>query len=255
MNVNADQLKDSGKSKSERYLELVEDFKKYPFKASQQLINPHTIFEEFGLEFNVINPWELWQNNLEAQIMFIGQDFSDTASLRKNLQNNWKKEMDETATNKVITDLFRILGKRYDIKINYNTKKTKHPLFFTNAILGIKQSKKNADNIEIEGMSIPVKEFWYKETAYYLKGLIDIVEPKYIIAMGRVAYKAVCTIYDIKPEKRIVAIESPTKLPKDKKDKILFAVQHCSGLGQSTRNLKYQYNDWLIIRSIIDPDS
>jgi len=246
-----DQLQDNGKSKSERYLELVECFKKYQFK-DPNLINPHKIFDELGFKFDVINPWELWQNNLNAKIMFIGQDFSDTAYLRKNLKDNWQKEKNNN-TNKVLIDLFTRLGPRYSFDaVDYSPKTKQHPLFFTNAILGIKQSKLNDDGTEKEGLSLPVKDSWYKETQYFLKELIDIVKPKYVIAMGRIAYKAVCNIYNIKPEGRIHAIETPTTLSNNK---TLFAVQHCSGLGQGTRNLTCQRNDWRIIHSIIDPDS
>src|ERR1035437_6974835 len=109
--MKADQLPHNGKSKSERYLELVEDFKKYPFK-DLNLINPHKIFDELGFKFDVINPWELWQNNLDAEIMFIGQDFSDTAYLRKNLKDNWQKEKNNN-TNKIVINFFTILDPRY----------------------------------------------------------------------------------------------------------------------------------------------
>ncbi len=238
------------KTKTQRYSELVAQFKTYEFSDKEQLLNPHQIFKEFDLEYDVINPWEIWHNNLDAEIMFIGQDFSDTASLRKNLKENWEKEKD-LDTNQTILEFFKRLGPPFSLhEVNY-TVKSKQRLFFTNAILGIKQSKLDKDNKEKEGMANSVKDRWYLETLPYLKELIGIIEPKYIIAMGKKAYKAICKIYNIIPKETMFeAIGKPIELSDDR---ILFVVQHCSGLGCSTRARNIQYSDWMEIRNIINP--
>ncbi|WEK71015.1 MAG: uracil-DNA glycosylase family protein [Candidatus Chryseobacterium colombiense] len=219
-----------------RYNNLVAKFKTHQFK-DLELVNPHNID---GFNFEVINPWELWHNDLNADIMFIGQDFSDTVSLQSNLSNNWEKEK-KTATNKKIIEFFNILGYPFH-EIDYTPNSNTHKLFFTNAILGIKQS-------DVTNMSKPVKEAWCLETIDYLKELIDIVDPKYIIVMGKVAYKALCSIYNIIPKETISqAIGEPIKLPNNK---TLFIVQHCSPLGQRTRPLKDQVDDWINIKEIM----
>jgi hypothetical protein len=81
--------------------------------------------------------------------------------------------------------------------------------FFTNAILGIKQTY-NEDKA--------IKDNWWRETAdEYLKELIDIVQPKYIIAMNMVGYKAVCHVYGLKPQANMSeAIGKHIKLPHGK---------------------------------------
>src|SRR5690606_35210545 len=140
--------------------------------STPELLNPHEI-ENF--DFDVINPWELWQGNLDADIMLIGQDFADTESLKNNLQEAWKKEK-SSATNFRLIEFFKILG-RPITEISY-TGTSDLPLFFTNAILGIKKS-------DVEDMSKPVKDIWIRESKGYLQELIDIVEPKHIIVMGK----------------------------------------------------------------------
>jgi uracil-DNA glycosylase len=56
------------------------------------------------------------------------------------------------------------------------------PTFFTNAILGIKKN----------GMSSKVKAIWEKEsTEEFLKPLIEIIQPKIIITLGKVAYYSI----------------------------------------------------------------
>ncbi|AIL45305.1 hypothetical protein BD94_1530 [Elizabethkingia anophelis NUHP1] len=61
--------------------------------------------------------------------------------------------------------------------------------------------------------------------------------------MGKIAYKALCSIYDITPKEVIFeAVGKPIKLPNNKTT--LFAVQYCLPLEQRTRPLKQQISDW-----------
>lgn len=215
-------------TKKDRYQNLVARFKKHRF-STPELLNPHEI-ENF--DFDVVNPWELWQGNLDAKIFLIGQDFADSESLKNNLQQDWKKEK-SSSTNFALINFFKILG--YPIaEISY-AGTSELPLFFTNAILGIKKS-------DVQHMSKPVKDIWIRESREYLQELIDIVQPKHIIAMGSTAYKAVCSIYGIKPLSNIKeAVETKIELPDGKN---LFVVQHCSPLGRVGRSLELQTEDW-----------
>src|ERR1700742_2219257 len=101
-------------NKAERYSNLIAKFKTHVFQDAN-LINPHQI-ENFN--FDVINPWELWHNNLNAKIMFIGQDFSDTNSLEYNLRNDWSKEK-KSPTNETLISLFNALG-YYFTEVDYS---------------------------------------------------------------------------------------------------------------------------------------
>src|SRR5258708_37672948 len=115
-------------TKSQRYLELITKFKNHVF-TDPALINPHQVE---GFNYDVINPWEIWHNNLNAKVLFIGQDFSDTASLQKHLKTNWAKEK-TSPTNNHLMKLFSIIGYHLD-EVDYTyPKKSKHKLFFTNA--------------------------------------------------------------------------------------------------------------------------
>src|SRR5690606_5987600 len=172
-------------TKTIRYQNLVAKFKNHRF-STPELLNPHEI-ENF--DFDVINPWELWQGNLDAEVMLIGQDFADSESLKNNLQEDWQKEK-SSSTNLALIDFFKILAHPIT-EISY-AGTSKLPLFFTNAILGIKKS-------DTQHMSKPVKDIWIRESREYLQELIGIVQSKHIIAMGKTAYKAVCGIYGSKP--------------------------------------------------------
>jgi len=211
-------------SKALRYSNLVAKFKQYQF-LDADLTNPHNIP---GFHYDVISPWELWQSNLDAEIMLIGQDYSDISSLIYNINNDWEKEKN-CYTNQTLIRLLNFL--KYDLKVDYDGENI-HSLFFTNAILGIKNGN----------MSTPVKTGWWKETLEYLRELIDIVQPKYVIAMGRTAYDAICSIHNIRPHndmKKAIGAKIPLTDDRD-----LFVLYHCSPLGKRNRPLLLQESDW-----------
>ncbi len=222
-------------TKKDRYQNLVAKFKNHRF-STPELLNPHEI-ENF--DFDVINPWELWQGDLDAETMLIGQDFADSESLKINLQEDWRKEK-SSATNYALINFFKILG--YAIpEISYGGTGDL-PLFFSNAILGIKKS-------DVPHMGKQVKDIWIRESREYLQELIDIVQPKHIIALGEVAYKAICAIYGIKPLlplKKVIGTK--VSLPDGKN---LFVVQHCSPKGMIGRSLQQQNEDWTRINDEI----
>ena len=229
-------------TKSQRYLELVAKFKNYEFKDKEVLINPHQVE---GFNFDVLNPWELWHNNLNAKVLFIGQDFGDTTSLIKHLKTDWKKEK-SSPTNLNLIDLFSILGHKYSFdEVNYHNE-LKNPIFFTNAILGIKVTAK-------ENMGLPVKDSWWRETAEeYLKELIDIIQPKHIIVMSMTAYKAICHIYNLIPEKTVSDAIANNGKRKILSDIDLFVVNHCSPNGCIKRPIQMQVEDWIKIRNYME---
>lgn len=228
-------------TKSQRYLQLVTKFKNHVF-TDPALINPHQVE---GFNYDVINPWELWHNDLNAKVLFIGQDFSDTTYLIKSLNVNWKTE-ESNRTNLNLIDLFCILGHKYSFdEVDYQNK-LKNPIFLTNAILGIKVTTK-------ANLSLPVKDSWWRETAEkYLKELIDIIQPKHIITMSMTAYKAICHIYNLTPEKTVSDAIANNGKRKILNGVDLFVVNHCSPKGLITRNIQQQSQDWMKIRDLME---
>ncbi len=116
-------------------------------------------------------------------------------------------------------------------------------LYFTNAVLGVKKG----------GMAAPIKKTWYADTAKkFIKPLIQLIEPKTIIAMGSKAYEVVSIIYiynlDRKPIKEIVDT-NPILLDDNKN---LFVVYHCSNLGITNRSFNTQREDWRKIKPYLD---
>lgn len=219
-------------NKEIRYKELVNKRRNFKFT---DLLNTSEIICEYYDE-NQIGPWSSWQGNLDADILVIGQDWGDINHYLKNGENEGREE-EENSTNKNLIELFKMINIDIGTPINPNKKAA---VFFTNAILGIK------DN----GMSSKVKEQWEKEcTENFLYPLIEIIKPKIILTLGTVPFKAIKRVYKLKqkPVLRELINQNPIILDSTK----IFAFYHCGGLGLANRKLDIQKEDWIRINEYI----
>ena len=216
--------------KETKYYKLVEKRKKYKFK---ELKNPSDILDGIYDNEISINPWSLWQNNLDAKIMVIGQDWGDENYYIKNKG----RDSDDNPTNLNLIELFKVL--KIDIGTPNNPCKS-YPLFFTNAIQGIKEN----------GMSSKVKDSWLKESGEeFLKPLIEIIKPKVIVTLGAKTLKAINYIYPINSNKTLSSIQKINPIRVNEMN--LFAFYHCGGLGLANRPLSEQKRDWTKIKEYI----
>ena len=143
-------------------------------------------------------------------------------------------------TNKRLRELFLSIG----FEIGVPNKPVPQPIFFTNAILGIKENTK-------KGLSSSVKMEWVKDsTEHFTKELIEIIEPKIIITLGTKPLYAMRLLYDKIPNEKLSSIidTNPICL---KKDVHLFALYHCGGLSLVNRKPEKQFEDWQKIKSFI----
>jgi DNA polymerase len=159
------------KSKQQEYLELVE--KRKQCELCKDLTNP----SKYGcLDSNQIGPWSRWQGNLDAKLMVVGQDWGDRKYFEK-----WEGLDQPTGspTNENLTKLLSHIG----VIIDRSFVAEKGEVFFTNAILCLKEGKTN--NPSKKGLQAEVKPEWFQNCAgEFFKPLIDIVCPKAIIPLG-----------------------------------------------------------------------
>ncbi|MDQ6901460.1 MAG: uracil-DNA glycosylase family protein [Bacteroidota bacterium] len=227
-------LKDTNKfslqAKQIFYNRLVFERKKYQY-SDPVILNPAKL--DISNDEH-LNAWAYWHSDLNADILLIGQDFGGYAYY----SNYDGKDDPENKTNINLACLFSQL----EIDLgqsdapNINAK-----LYFTNAVLGVKNG----------AMSAPIKKGWYSDTAIkFIKPLIEIIQPKIIIALGSKAYDVVSMIYslDKKPMKEIIDA-NPISLPDNKK---LFVVYHCSNLGIANRSFDTQREDWKKIKAYME---
>lgn len=223
-------------TKQERYDQLVIKRKAHPFLDGLQ--NPSKIAD--GLhDCNHIGAWSQWHGDIDAKILLIAQDWGDVECFIRNKG----KEDDNNPTNKNLQALFLKIG----IDIGLPTQPKHQPVFFTNAILGIKG---------IEGekkMSGAVKSSWIKDSnEHFTKELIDIIQPKFIITLGAKPLYALQIIYpEIQKEKLSILIhKNPIQLNNGIQH---FAFYHCGGLGLVNRKFDDQMQDWHKAKSFINP--
>lgn len=217
--------------KTSQYEKLVIKRKSFTF-LDKELTNPSkTIFD-----INEIEPWAQWQNNLDAKILLIGQEYCDLDTYN-NVQAKVERFPNkyEYPANKNLNEYFKIL--EYDIGHPLVPNKN-NPIFFTNAVMGLKTPP----------MSANFKISWLKESRNeFLIPLINIIKPQIIITVGSMAIKTIGAIYNFKVNSlaQMVA-NSPICLPE--KNIMIFPVFHTGGLGLSNRKKELQIEDWKNIK-------
>lgn len=209
------------------YKYLVQKRKAYQF-PTDDLLNPSQLSISNDSH---LNAWAYWCGNLMANTVLIGQDFGNVAYYI----NFDGKDDPLNATNTNLQMLFKQAG----IELNNVDEDNSHlPLYFTNAVLGAKNT---------QGMSGGLKKSWYKKSSHiFIKELLQIIQPKYIIVMGKIAYETVAEIFDLKVEKLENAVQANPHIIAP--NTYLYVMFHPSALGQISRPFKQQLADWASIQ-------
>jgi len=88
----------------------------------------------------------------------------------------------------------------------------------------------------------------------FTKDLIEIIQPKVVIALGGVAFKSIAYAFDLKIAKSLslknCIKNSPYKVTKE--SVAIFPVYHCGFLGLLSRNIKGQKKDWSRIKEYLN---
>jgi DNA polymerase len=232
-------------TKEELYKALVE--KRKACKICEGLTNP-SVVDGGKYDSNQIGPWSLWQGNLDAKLLIVGQDWSDVDYLRK-----WEGR-DESRSNPTdcnLQHLLEILG----VKIKNPRETQTELIFMTNLILCLKEGERQSPVKKKQvGLQASVKDEWIKQcSSNFTKQLIDIIKPKVIIVLGEKPSKAILDAYQVRYPKTSLAEmvnKSPYKLTETT---VLFPVYHCGAGGiNRNRSMKEQENDWRKIKEWLE---
>ena len=250
-------------NKEQRYRSLVEDARK-DYYSRPRPCNSKGVYLTWVEDCHEINLWTYWQGirNFDAQIMLVGQDWGfpdQTSSIMQNI-----KEINDglredyvfnrlNPTDKNLWKLFSVLG--YDINQRCSD------LFFTNYVLGYRS----------KGCSGNLKKEWLMADAPYFSRLINIIEPKVVICLGKDTFEGVqysCTgkrQHIGRYNTFIESTQNPLTLPLlSGKTVAVFAVAHCGRIGTMNRNrtgkignlssdhsLNRQIEDWMRIKAYL----
>lgn len=256
--------------KEEKYIELVKDIKRCTICQSikapaycedgEYLVNDcHGIVDEqkICIDNIYVNRWNMWQGNLDADIMVIGLDFGKIPieNINQPEIHHWWKEKQQSDSEKLSewkspTDknLYRIFKKVFgnDFVLTQRCDK----LYFTNVACCYRQ----------KGTSGTVNNAWYAFCARkYLGRLIQIIAPELIICLGLQTFEAlgccegsklICTD-DEKPKgkmtlKALLSADAPSHFELqigDRKIKTAIAFHPGSNRNRN-RKKKEEYADW-----------
>jgi hypothetical protein len=217
------------------YRSLVQKRKSFRFA---ELLNPSEI-EGGRYDCDHVEPWAQWMGNLNAKIMLAGKDFGG-----KDFFIRFHGQCDpHSVTNRNLTQLFACLGVDVGTPSKPNIDV---PVFFTNAIVGIiDTSAKGGNRITSISKNESAREF--------LRPLIDIVDPRVIIAMGKEAYQGLSVILGFPRSHSMKRLLERSPLTAEG-SRLVFPVFHCGSLGLANRPFNEQKDDWKRIRAYLETD-
>ena len=197
------------------------------------LVNP----SRYDYDSAQIGPWSRWQGNLDAELMVVGQDWGTTKFFVK-----WEGN-DPPAGNPTNDNLRRLLNS-IGIDIGPPGVDQEGQIFLTNVILCLKEGTLQA----------PVDEQWAPRCGEkFLRPLIEIVEPKVVVALGQQSYKAILGAYAMdygRPKTYRMVVESGYRTLPD--GVLLFPVYHCGAFGVNiNREMSEQLEDWARVRAAL----
>ena len=163
--------------------------------------------------------------------MVVGQDWADVSIYLKEGSN----EDDSNPINKNLITLLNSIGVTAKPP---SFKEKNRDLFFTNAILCLKEGE--------EKMQAPTLEEWYYTCGrYFLRPLIELVQPEAVIALGLMATNGILHSYGKKLYSVLrKAVECPDGIQLSEKIR-LFPEYHCGNKGvHFNRDMEHQLMDW-----------
>lgn len=221
-------------SKLADYAQLVTARKKCHLCSG--LTNPADV-EGGRFDSEQVGAWSLWQGNLDASLMVVGQDWGDTAYFVRHEG----REGPRNPTNLALVHLVGIAG----ISIGDPGSAVGRDIaFFTNAILCLKGSE--------GGLQGRVQASWFDNCAQFLRRQIEIVRPAVVVGLGERAYRTILRGFDMPSGPFRSEVEAPSgrTLPTGTR---AFAVYHCGARIRNThRPMAAQKEDWKRLRPFLN---
>jgi len=181
-------MKIVSQDKTAAYLDMVKA--RQACRACIGVLNP-SVIEDGIFDHDEIGAWSLWQGNLNAEVMVVAQDWGDVAWF-----NRVKGIPTSTSTtNRTLVKLLQHAGLHIELydqtPTGGRTPNSKSgPLFFTNAILCMKEGG-------AYGAAAPIKREWLHNCGHFLRRTIDIVQPKAVVCLGAKAYGGIMAAYNM----------------------------------------------------------
>ena len=265
--------------KQKRYIDLVHKIKnchicekiKMPtyIEGGECLLNDfHGIRDEEtdvrNLDSLYVNRWNCWQGSLDAKIMLIGQDFGNVPELNEYPDSKFDQTIETKADAMKIwksptdANLYELFMKVFHI----NIAKKNDNLYFTNLACCYRKNKTTGS----------VNDTWFYICASnFMRELIEIIQPKVIIALGEKVFNALG--YCAESEIRCLDCDDEKQMRKWKFSDIVeshdfvlrlfgkenmeipvFPVYHTGSNSNINRPMEKQLKDWNRIKKYVEQD-
>lgn len=216
-----------------RYEELVTNRKACRLCDPLGLTNPSACRDGAYDASGHIGPWTQWQGNLDSDLMVIAQDWGGVEYFieHKGL------EEDINTTNRKICDLLSSIG----ISILLPRQSKNSSLFFTNSVLCLRPGR----------LTGPTNPRWFTNcSTSFLRPQVELVNPKVVVTLGHMAYRALLKAYSLRPKPRMrEAVQEIVRLPGGN---LLVPVFHPGNNGTRSRSFENQKADWQRVRLALD---
>jgi DNA polymerase len=200
------------------------------------LTNPGDV-EGGRLDSEHVGAWSLWQGNLDASVMVVGQDWGDTTYFVRREG----REGPRNPTNLALVELLGIAGVAVG---DPGSAVGRDIAFFTNAILCLKNSQ--------GGLQGKVQPSWFDHCAPFLRRQIEIVRPTVVVGLGERASRTILHAFEMECGPFRAEVEAPSGrvLPTGTR---AFAVYHCGARIRNThRSMEKQREDWKRLRPFLN---
>lgn len=250
--------------KKQAYQALVSDVKEY-YTAQEAEHHDESVYLTWYDDCEEINLWTYWQGrgSLNAKIMLVGQDWGSPTDAavdymaqfsKINAGNRSSYYLDGASiTDNNLVELFSSIGYVVSSGAPWNP-----DLFFTNFVLGYRN----------KGFSGNFQMRWLKENKQFFFRLVNIIEPKVIICLGRHTFRGVMMAFEQKVKignynAFITGKNNPVEvsLPSGQKAYV-FAEAHCGAMGTLNRSrlkdpdgitgIALQKKDWAKIKTCLE---
>jgi hypothetical protein len=215
------------------YEALIKKRKGFTFR-DKELTNP----VDTPYDKDYIEPWAQWQDNLDASIVVVGQEFCDVETFYdvKGTVERYPDRFEYPANRNLQEYLASIgVGPGHPLSPNRD-----NPVFFTNAVMGLKNGS----------MSSNFSDRWLEESRVeFLEPLLKIIEPRVIIPIGTKATKTLGRLFGFPGGSHASMVaSSPIRTSAGP---LVFPVYHTGGLGLRNRPKAKQVEDWLRIKAYL----
>ena len=252
------------KDKKLIYQELISDVEQY-YKSQEAAHNNEPVYLTWYNDCKEINLWTYWQGrgSLNAKIMLVGQDWGSPADAADeyiaqfaeiNAGSRSSFYLDGASiTDNNLIKLFSSIG--YDISSGapWNP-----DLFFTNFVLGYRN----------KGFSGSFQVRWLNENKRFFFRLVNIIEPRVIICLGRHTFHGVMMAFERKEKIEnynafVTGKDNPVEIALSSgQQAYVFAEAHCGAMGTLNRNrhkdptgidgIALQEKDWARIKACME---